>query len=135
MVEYLKKKNRLFYMTAMDLYKEGKLTESLFYLKSDGGEEFFDLVALYFTDEEGYQRALFIPWPIIANSKSKAAKILREALALGNILESHIVSRDWHDMRKVDSSPPNDYYPPQPSPLYEDDYDDNVYNDYEDNEQ
>ena len=117
-------KNRMFYKIVKELCQEGRLTESLFYMKSDSGEEFFDLVALYFTDEENYKRAIFMPWPIIKKSRSVSAKIIRETLE--TILDSHIVSREWHDIRVLDNSPPNDFYPqlpPVPSHLSSFDYD------------
>ncbi len=114
-MNYLKKKNKLFYAMASELQQEGRLLESLFLLEADGSSEeeieFFSLIALYFDDEEGYQRALFIPWPIVKKSKSKISKIIKESLE--NIPYTHIVSREWHDVRKVDNSPPQGYYPPE----------------------
>jgi len=122
-MNYLKKKNRLFYAVAKDLFDEGRLNESLFLLEAGGSEEereFFSLLGLYFDDEGGYQRALFIPLPLVKKSRSKGARILREAL--GMISDSHIVSRNWHDMRTADNNPPNDYYPPLPTEEVEEEY-------------
>lgn len=90
MVKYLKLKNKVFRKIFMQLYKSGELREALYYLDGeDRYTDYYDLVGLYFRDEEGYQRSLFLPVPLLTG---KMRKILFDSL--GNY---HIVSREWHD--------------------------------------
>ncbi len=112
-MKYLIKKNRMFWNIVLELENENRLEETLYLLEASGSEEereYFSLVGVYFSDEKSYNRALFIPLPLVEKSKSKAAKILRESL--NNLPESHVVSRVWHDINVRDNSLPTDYYPP-----------------------
>jgi hypothetical protein len=115
-MRYLEIKNRWFFETAKMLDREGLLKESLYYLESEEGpeKEYFSLIALYFTDEEGYDRALFIPLPVVQGSRSYGAKKIKEALK--QIPSDHVVSRDWHDSPHCGHSLPTSYYPDPPLP-------------------
>ena len=89
MVKYLKIKNKIFKKIFMQLYKSGELREALYYLDGeDRYTDYYDLVGLYFRDEEGYQRSLFLPVPLLTG---KMRKILFDSL--GNY---HIVSQELH---------------------------------------
>jgi len=62
-----------------------------------GWEGYYDLVLIQFRDEEGYHRALFCPLPIVAYSRTRGAKRLREIIREGptvlDIGEFHSPSR------------------------------------------
>ena len=109
-LRYLKLKNKLFFSTARILQK-AKLLEDSLVLMRDETEEFFDLLALYFEDEEGYQRALFIPWPVVYSTDKRIARLLTHMV---ESLEIKAVSRDWHDFdirgRPASYYPPAEYY-------------------------
>ncbi len=102
MVKYLKLKNKVFKKIFMQLYKSGELREALYYLDSDDSHsDYYDLVGLYFSDEMGYSRSLFLPVPLLTG---KMRKILFD-----NWDNSHVVSREWHDDGIKDE--PYGYYP------------------------
>ncbi|PYB68556.1 hypothetical protein DMB44_04270 [Thermoplasma sp. Kam2015] len=105
----------MFFETAKMLSQEGSLGEALYLLEADGDSaelrEYFSLVALYFKDEGGYKRSLFIPLPVVLKSRTAGAKKIREALQ--SLPEEHIVSRDWHDVEGK-TEVPTGYYPPEP---------------------
>ena len=105
-LKYLALKNKTFFKIGKMLRKAKMLPSSLVYLK-DESNEFFDLVALYFEDEGSYIRALFIPCPVVLESRRRIARLMVKMIRAENV---RIVSRDWHDMdiRKK----PDNYYPP-----------------------
>ena len=114
-LRYLKLKNKLFFSTARILKKANLLEDSLVLLR-DETEEFFDLLGLYFEDEEGYQRALFIPWPVVYSTDKRIARLLTHMV---ESLEIKVVSRDWHDFDI--RGKPASYYPPAEYYDYEED--------------
>ena len=114
-LRYLKLKNKLFFSTARILQKAKLLHDSLVWLR-DETEEFFDLLGLYFQDEEGYQRALFIPWPVVYATDKRIARLLTRMV---DSLEIKAVSRDWHDFNI--RGKPASYYPPAEYYDYEED--------------
>jgi len=104
-MNYLKMKNKHFLSTAMMLRKEGKLAEALFLLESDSDNDevrdYFSLLGLYFEDEGGYDRSLFIPLPIVEEMAerrlpSPSRRIARVLLSMP-LPDTHVVSRRWHD--------------------------------------
>ncbi|MGB9674669.1 MAG: hypothetical protein ACPLX8_00890 [Nanopusillaceae archaeon] len=111
--EYLALKNKIFFDTAVILDQKGELRKSLYLLVPDNDDDpfadYFSLVGLYFKDEEGYQRSIFIPLPVVQESKTLGAKKIRRVLK--NISKSHIVSREWHDIMKIESKPPTSERP------------------------
>lgn len=117
-LKYLALKNKLFFKTGKMLRKLGLLEGSVVYMK-DEGNEFFDLVALYFEDEEKYQRALFIPWPVVLESRRRIARLMVKMIRAENV---RIVSRDWHDMGIREK--PENYYPP--AEFYEEEWEEEV---------
>ncbi len=120
-MEYLKLKNKLFFGTAEMLAQDGKLGEALFLLQGDIQDDYYDLVGLYFTDEEEYSRALFCPLPVVLHSKSAGAKRIREALQ--RIPKEHLVSRDWHDVYVRKFEVPSSYYPQKEEEVEEEEED------------
>jgi len=106
-INFLKMKNKLFFRVAMALKRAGRLEESLFLLESDSDSEevrdYFSLLGLYFEDEGGYDRSLFIPLPIVEGYAegllpSPTRRAARHILAaLNAIPDTHVVSREWHD--------------------------------------
>ncbi|MGC9123942.1 MAG: hypothetical protein ACP5IB_07765 [Thermoplasmata archaeon] len=123
-MRYLEIKNKWFFETAKMLDSEGLLEESLYYLESEEGpeKEYFSLIALYFTDEEGYQRALFLPFPLLEGRGRIKRKILK---IISELPESHRVSRAWHDSPHCGHSLPTSYYPDPPQPLQPEEYEEN----------
>jgi hypothetical protein len=112
--EYLALKNKIFFDTAVMLDQKGELKKSLYLLVPDNDDndpfaDYFSLVGLYFVDEEGYRRSLFIPLPVVQESRTLGAKKIRRVLK--NISKSHIVSREWHDIMKIESKPPTSERP------------------------
>ena len=106
-MNYLKLKNEMFFRTAKMLENVGVLEESLVLLEDNDNQEYFNLLGLYFEDEGSYQRALFIPLPLIMMSKKRIARRLMSLVSEGDI---QVVSRDWHDLNI--KSRPMRYHPP-----------------------
>jgi hypothetical protein len=131
---YLEMKNQFFYNTTLLLDRKGKLKQSLYLLVPDNDEtdaeyDFFSLVALYFEDEDGRNRALFIPYPILKESKSKGAARIRKLLK--QLPDDHIVSRAWHDYFRIEMTPPNSF---KPKRHHDEDYEEEYDEDYNDDE-
>lgn len=108
--QYLKLKNKLFFSVLKQLKKNGGLSQALYYLEDEYSHEdkcYYDLIALYFVDDGGYQRALFIPAPIFMKKRGMK-KLLQRYL-----LESHVVSREWHDRFNIQLPTPTSYDPPE----------------------
>ena len=72
-------KNDLWFKMARELEKDGNLGDSLFILE-DESDRFYDLAALYFKDEGGYERALFIPVPLMWDRYEKDSEENKETL-------------------------------------------------------
>ncbi|MCL4343427.1 MAG: hypothetical protein JRN26_05535 [Nitrososphaerota archaeon] len=112
---YLYLKNKLFFDTAV-LLKERDILEQSLYVLIDKFDEceinddrYYWLLGLYFTDESNYQRALFIPYPIIFDYKTRGARLVHKAI--DKLDTSHCVSRIWHDMYKIKYRVPDSFVP------------------------
>ncbi|MFP3257617.1 MAG: hypothetical protein RXO36_07445 [Candidatus Nanopusillus acidilobi] len=110
-MEYLKEKNRLFLKIFREFWKQKKY-ENIYYLQGGSGElnerfydDYWDLLALYFSDEEGYNRALFMPLPLIPK---KYRNKLRDMAWKGEIFHC---SRAWHEITNNMYVKPDAYYP------------------------
>ena len=110
-MDYLKMKNKVFLKVFRDFWREKKFT-NIYYLQGNTDDlnlidynDYWDLVGLYFIDEEGYNRALFLPVPLIPK---KYRNKLREMAWKDEIFHC---SRAWHEIPKNTYVKPDAYYP------------------------
>jgi len=110
-MEFLKMKNRMFIKIFRELWDQKKY-ENIFYMQGNTDDlnlidynDYWDLVGLFFTDEEGYNRALFIPVPLLP--KKYRGKI-RDMAWEGKIFHC---SRAWHEIPNNTYIKPDAYYP------------------------
>jgi len=109
-MEFLKMKNRMFLKIFRELWDQ-KRYENIFYMQSDAEDinsidyiDYYDLIAIFFEDEEGYQRSMFLPYPLLPK---KYQKKLKELIKEGQI---KLCSRAWHDsIPKI--TKPTEFYP------------------------
>jgi hypothetical protein len=113
-MRYLKMKNDLWFKMARELEKDGNLGDSLFILE-DESDRFYDLAALYFKDEGGYERALFIPVPLMWDSKKRIVKKIKKHWG-----DFSRVSREWHDNFWIMPQRPEGFFPPEQIEEYPD---------------
>ena len=84
-LEYLRHKNAAYFHAAehaeeLEVYY---LTENVgYYTKPpegyrECGYAWYDLVLIQFTDEAGYKRALYCPWPVVWDSPTEGGRRLR----------------------------------------------------------
>jgi hypothetical protein len=109
-INYLKIKNRVFMKIFKKLWKEEQYN-SIYYMKGGSGElneiyydDYYDILGLYFYDEEGYLRAMFMPLPLIPK---KYREILKD-YAWKDII--YLCDRSWHDIMPKPVIP-DDYRP------------------------
>jgi len=109
-INYLKQKNKYFMRIFKKLWKQGKY-ENIYYMKGGSGElneiyydDYYDILGLYFYDEEGYLRAMFMPIPLIPK---KYKETLRD-YAWRDII--YLCDRSWHDIMPKPEIP-NEYRP------------------------
>jgi hypothetical protein len=110
-MEYLKEKNRLFLKIFREFWKEGRY-ENIIYMQGNTDDlnlvdynDYWDLLALFFNDEEGYNRAMFLPLPLIPK---KYRQKLRDMAWKGEIM---LCSRAWHEITNNMYVKPDAYYP------------------------
>jgi hypothetical protein len=119
-VKYNLWKSQLFHKVFKYLVESSEIYESLYFLRADSNDnseyysfpmdtdetdderEYFSLVALYFKDGDGKDRAIFLPYPL-ATKKEKEI--------ISKIDPTYVVSREWHDQYNQEYILPIGYYP------------------------
>jgi hypothetical protein len=110
-MEYLKMKNRMYMKVFREFWKQKKY-ENIYYLQGGSGElnerfynDYWDLLALFFEDEQGYNRAMFMPVPLLPKKYREKVK----DMAWKD--EIFLCSRAWHEITKNTYIKPDSYYP------------------------
>lgn len=125
-MNYLKMKNRIF-MTAFREFWKQKRYENIYYMQGNTDDlnlvdynDYWDLIGLFFKDEEDYNRALFMPVPLLPK---KYREKLRDMAWKGEIM---LCSRAWHEISSHMYLKPTSFYPDFfYEKVYEKDFEDN----------